>query len=54
MRDKNIIKYESVWHGFGDYGQWVYWVKQPKSGVPNGIFQKFIVNPLVTRYTTMS
>jgi hypothetical protein len=51
-RDKNIIKYESVWHGFGEGGQWVFWVTQPKAGAPNGMFQKYIVNPLVSRYTS--
>jgi hypothetical protein len=51
-RKDNVIKYESVWHGFGEGGQWVFWVTLPKAGAANGMFQKYIADPKTSRYTT--
>jgi hypothetical protein len=50
--DKNVIKYTSIFPGWGEGGQWTFWVTLPKAGAPNGMFQKYIVDPLVARYTT--
>ncbi|MFA6450433.1 MAG: hypothetical protein WCX65_13250 [bacterium] len=52
MRDKNTIKYQTVWHGYGEGGQLIFWVTLPKAGAPTGMFQKYIVDPMTSRYTT--
>ncbi len=50
-KDKNIIKYETVWHGWGEGGQNIFFVNPPKNGAVSGMFSKFIIDPKVNRYT---
>lgn len=50
--NKNMLKYVTVWHGWGEGGQLIYWITPPKSGSPNGVINRFIVDPKVSRYTT--
>ncbi|HOO57039.1 MAG TPA: hypothetical protein PLN69_09465 [bacterium] len=51
-QDKGQIKFESVFHGFGEGGQIMYWVTPPSANAYNGHFRKIISDPKVARYTT--
>jgi len=50
-KDKKIVKYETIWHGWGEGGQKIYFVNPPENGAPSGMFKKFIIDPKVDRYT---
>ncbi|HOC92825.1 MAG TPA: hypothetical protein PKH33_10715 [bacterium] len=53
-REGGQLKYDTVWHGFGEAAVLnSYWVIPPASAAFNGNFSKILVNPQVYEYTTI-
>ncbi len=51
-RAKGIQKYSTVPQGWGDQTVTSFWFGPPSEEAPNGRFEKYIINPLITRYIT--